>query len=85
MDLLQMPGGESAEGFQPVSYTHLDVYKRQDFYSERKNRFGVHKQVLHARQLGFIHPVTGEYMEFTREPDEVFLKILETLRKTKKT
>ncbi len=56
-----------------------------DFYSERKNRFGVHKQVLHARQLGFIHPVTGEYMEFTREPDEVFLKILETLRKTKKT
>ena len=25
-------GDESRMGYQPVSYTHLDVYKRQEYY-----------------------------------------------------
>jgi 23S rRNA pseudouridine1911/1915/1917 synthase len=30
------------------------------------------RQALHARTLGFIHPVTGEYLEFTTEmPDDM--------------
>lgn len=37
-------------------------------------------QMLHARKLGFIHPRTGEYMEFTSELPEHFKKTLEKVR-----
>ena len=44
-------------------------------YGPRKTAHGVQSQMLHARTLGFIHPVTGEYLEFHREPPEEFQKI----------
>ena len=44
-------------------------------YGPKKTAFGAQSQMLHARTLGFLHPVTGEYMEFFREPPEVFRKI----------
>jgi len=50
-------------------------------YTNRKNEFGVKTQMLHARKLGLINPVSGEYMEFFAEPPEEFLKIIELLRK----
>ena len=34
-------------------------------------------QVLHAGTLGFIHPGTGEYMEFTKEPPADFKKLVD--------
>jgi 23S rRNA pseudouridine1911/1915/1917 synthase len=34
-------------------------------------------QMLHARKIGFVHTRTHEYMEFTCEPPEKFLDILE--------
>ena len=34
-------------------------------------------QMLHARKIGFVHPRTHEYMEFSCEPPEKFLDILE--------
>lgn len=34
-------------------------------------------QMLHARKIGFVHPRTQEYMEFSCEPPEKFLDILE--------
>lgn len=34
-------------------------------------------QMLHAREIGFVHPRTHEYMEFSCEPPEKFLDILE--------
>ena len=37
-------------------------------------------QCLHAYKLGFIHPITGEYMEFTADPPEVFTDFLRKLR-----
>ena len=37
-------------------------------------------QLLHAYQIGFIHPKTGEYMEFSKEPPELFQQVLEKLR-----
>lgn len=37
-------------------------------------------QLLHAYQIGFLHPKTGEYMEFSKEPPELFQKTLEKLR-----
>lgn len=48
---------------------------------EGKNRFGIQGQALHARVLGFNHPITGEYMEFFSELPEYFNSVLEKLRK----
>ena len=67
-------------GLDPVSYTHLDVYKRQ-VYGSSKNPFHLQGQTLHAMILGFLHPVTGEYMEFEAPLPDYFLKLLEKLRK----
>ena len=36
-------------------------------------------QCLHAKELGFIHPTTGEYMEFSCELPECFTHILNQL------
>ncbi|MFC3419766.1 RluA family pseudouridine synthase [Salinicoccus hispanicus] len=36
-------------------------------------------QMLHAGTLGFVHPKTGEYMEFTVPLPDVFEDVLETL------
>ena len=41
----------------------------------------VHGQLLHAGTLGFIHPSTGEYLEFHSELPEVFETVLAKLRK----
>lgn len=38
-------------------------------------------QVLHAGVLGFIHPGTGQYVEFSAELPEYFLELLEKLRR----
>ncbi len=38
------------------------------------------RQALHARVLGFIHPVSGQYLEFTSEPPQDFSTLLEYLR-----
>lgn len=38
------------------------------------------RQLLHARQLGFVHPETGQYLEFITEPPEDFQRVLEALR-----
>ncbi len=38
-------------------------------------------QVLHAGTLGFVHPITNEYLEFHAKLPDSFTKILERLRK----
>jgi 23S rRNA pseudouridine1911/1915/1917 synthase len=38
-------------------------------------------QYLHAKTLGFVHPVTNEYMEFDSELPDEFKQMLEELRK----
>ena len=38
------------------------------------------RQALHAKTLGFEHPVTGEYLEFESDLPEEFEKILGILR-----
>lgn len=50
-------------------------------YGVRKESFSsLHGQLLHARKVGFIHPRTGEYMEFESPLPEYFEKILKRLR-----
>lgn len=39
-------------------------------------------QMLHAREIGFIHPVTKEYLDFKVDPPEKFMEILEKYKKT---
>ena len=40
------------------------------------------RQALHAFRLGFLHPVTGNYVEFSAEPPEDMLTLMAELRKT---
>ncbi len=49
-------------------------------YGPSKQAIAADGQLLHAEVLGFVHPRTGEYMEFTRPLPEDFQKILERLR-----
>lgn len=50
-------------------------------YGPSKNPFGAEGQMLHARLLGFVHPRTGEYMEFESALPADFQQVLEKLRK----
>lgn len=50
-------------------------------YGYKKQRFKLQGQALHAKKLGFIHPTTGEYMEFDSPLPEYFQEILDKLRK----
>lgn len=50
-------------------------------YGYKKQRFETQGQLLHARVLGFVHPRTGEYMEFEAPLPDYFEKILDKLRK----
>ncbi len=50
-------------------------------YGSKKQVFDVNGQLLHAGVLGFVHPETGEYMEFTSELPEEFTQVLDKLRK----
>ena len=49
-------------------------------YGFKRQKIKVEGQVLHAKTLGFIHPRTKEYMEFTTDLPEYFTKILDKLR-----
>ena len=42
---------------------------------------GLEGQCLHARKIGFIHPSTGQYMEFSSELPEYFQAVLRKLEK----
>jgi 23S rRNA pseudouridine1911/1915/1917 synthase len=48
-------------------------------YGRAKNEFGIKRQLLHARTLGFVHPRTGKYVEFRSELPEDFRKVLRKL------
>ncbi|MEW8978651.1 MAG: RluA family pseudouridine synthase [Symbiobacterium sp.] len=49
-------------------------------YGTRKPHLGMPPQALHARQLGFFHPVTGQWMEFTVDPPADMMAVIQRLR-----
>ncbi len=49
-------------------------------YGAPKEPFHTEGQTLHAGELGFVHPTTGEYLEFTAPLPEYFTRILKILR-----
>jgi len=50
-------------------------------YGSARQPYGADGQMLHAYQLGFIHPSTGEQLEFIAQPPQEFTAILEKIRK----
>ena len=52
-----------------------------EIYGSGKNPYHLQGQTLHAMVLGFVHPRTGEYMEFSAPLAEYFTNLLEKLRK----
>lgn len=54
-----------------------------ELYGPKKQPpFGLKGQFLHAGTLGFVHPVTGEYLEFHSELPEILRDILEKIEKS---
>lgn len=52
-------------------------------YGRKKQLYEIDGQALHAAVLGFEHPGTGEYVEYSAEPPEEFKKLVEKLRHDK--
>lgn len=50
-----------------------------DLYGPKSKPIKTEGQVLHAGTLGFIHPTTGQYMEFKSELPDYFKKIISQL------
>jgi len=50
-------------------------------YGAKKNEFGLAGQCLHAREISFIHPRTGEEMHFVTDLPDYFKKTLLALEK----
>jgi len=53
-------------------------------YGVKNEKTSLDSQCLHARKIGFIHPKTKEYMEFTSDLPEYFRDYLEKLRNISK-
>ncbi len=49
-------------------------------YGPKKGMSGVEGQMLHAKVLGFVHPLSGAYLEFESPLPEAYLSVLERLR-----
>jgi len=49
-------------------------------YGIKKESFNLKGQLLHAYKIGFIHPVTKEYMEFQSELPDYFKETLEKIK-----
>ncbi len=49
-------------------------------YGVKKEEFKIDGQLLHAYKIGFVHPVSGVYMEFASSLPDYYEKVLNTLR-----
>lgn len=49
-------------------------------YGPKKSKFKIEGQMLHAKVIGFVHPRTGEYMEFDSELPDYFVEVLRKVR-----
>ncbi len=49
-------------------------------YGSGKNEFGVEGQMLHAKVLGFVHPISNKYMQWEVAPSKQFEDIIKLLK-----
>ncbi len=52
-------------------------------YGPKKGKFSPDGQMLHAKEIGFIHPLTGQYLEFNSDLPNDFQRMLNNLRNMK--
>lgn len=53
-----------------------------EVYGPKKPVKGLNGQCLHAKHIGFTHPITGKWLEFESELPEYFTQFLDKLEKT---
>ena len=46
----------------------------------KSNPYKLNGQALHARVIGFVHPTTNEYMEFSAQPPKSFDELIDKLK-----
>lgn len=51
-----------------------------EVYGRKTQKYKLQGQALHATVLGFEHPITGEYMEFSSKLPDYFEQLIEKLR-----
>ena len=73
---LQLETGRTHQIRVHLAYIGHAIYG-DDVYGKAVK--GTQGQCLHARKIGFIHPVTGEYLEFTVPAPEYFQKLLKRM------
>jgi 23S rRNA pseudouridine1911/1915/1917 synthase len=56
------------------------TYGGKTFIEIRKKKIVFARQMLHAELLGFLHPETGQYKEFTSDLPEDMQETVKTLR-----
>lgn len=49
-------------------------------YGPKRNTFNLKGQLLHAAELGFVHPRSGKWLQFTAPLPEEFMEVLSKLR-----
>lgn len=52
-----------------------------EVYGRKNHKFKLQGQVLHATVLGFEHPLTGQYLEFSSELPGYFKELIDNLRR----
>jgi 23S rRNA pseudouridine1911/1915/1917 synthase len=72
-----------AEAGHPLSGEQ--VYNRPRFGAPGPDPSGAPRLMLHAGELGFRHPRTGQHLQFTTPPPKEFLAFLERLREPRRT
>lgn len=60
-----------------MKYIGHPVFGDDVYGTEQK---GIEGQCLHAKKIGFIHPSTGEYLEFDSELPEYFTAVLDKIK-----
>lgn len=56
------------------------TYGKKTTIERPGGKLKIARQMLHAELLGFVHPVTGDYMEFASEPPEDMKEVITLLR-----
>lgn len=63
-----------------VHMTHINYPLVGDpVYGQKKEKFNLKGQMLHAKTLGFMHPTKGIFMEFQADLPDHFIKIIKIL------
>ena len=78
---LQLETGRTHQIRVHMAYIGYPVFG-DPLYGPRKV-FGDNGQFLHAQTLGFVHPRTNEYLEFSRPAPDYFYETLELIREGK--